>query len=435
MGQPWFDMWAHFPPTNAAQRRITISQLVDDESGNWNNQKLIELYGFYGALYIAMSYPNGPPLSQRQDTLIFTFNRNGQFSIKGAYNLLLNASANANAIGTADPVNKFIWHVESMLPRTRIFIWKAVKEALPVDDVFAKRLAKQSRGCSVCGAQQETAAHALFKCPRAQQVWLMSDFNLRTDGLPDKLHDILTFLISSLNDQQMAKLAAIMWTIWKDRCKEVFEGKKGNARQTLASAQNLLHTLQVAANQFTKLTHHSELPVPDTAFKCWIDASWVHEYQDGSGLACALFDQGNLVFYKLSVTKSTSPFHAELLALKMAMQHVTSMGLTDVSFYTDCKELQQVISGATCASQVNWLAYHDAVDAVTQWDTHKKENCFTAPFPYSFFFNNLEKHHQKSPISFLYIPNCVAFSFLSKSCVLALFLSLSLSNFRPISQF
>ncbi|KAJ1685507.1 hypothetical protein LUZ63_016897 [Rhynchospora breviuscula] len=319
MGQPWHEMWTHFPPANAAQRRVTVNQLVDEVSGNWKNQKLIELFGFHGALYIAMTHPNGPSLSQRQDRLVFTFNKNGRFTIKGAYLLLLKGPAYANTAVNDNPVHKLIWHVRHILPRTRIFLWRAVKEALPVDAVFAQRLATPPKGCPVCGAQQETAAHTLFKCPRAQQVWLSSDFGLRTADLPDKIEEILVFLINSLEERHLANLVAILWFIWKDRRKEVFEGKKGNATNTLAAAYNLLHTLQAANCQFTRPSNQNHDSVPNTRFKCWVDASWVHNRQDGSGLAYVLFDGEELEVYKLSTAKSSSPFYAELLALKMAL--------------------------------------------------------------------------------------------------------------------
>ncbi|KAJ4821317.1 RNA-directed DNA polymerase (reverse transcriptase)-related family protein [Rhynchospora pubera] len=376
LGQPWHEMWFHFSPNNAAQRKIKLAELVQLEDGGWNNQKLIELFGFGGALYLAITFPNGPTLTQRNDRLVFTYNRNGQFSIKGAYLMLTTNSAHPSPDDTSTRLYNLIWHSKNIIPRTRLFLWRAMKEALPVDEVLASRVGRLPGGCSICGDGPETTTHVLFKCPKARQVWISSQFGLRTDALPDRFEHLLAALVQCLDAQQFSTLAAILWHIWKDRCKEVFEGRKISAQHTLAAAHNLLHTIHAANYTFIKQPHIQEAPQPLTRFTCWLDASWVHTGQRGSGLAYALFDTGTLVQYRLKPTTSFSPFHAELSAFKMTITEVIALGVCDCCFFTDCAELHNLINGVTSFSEVEWRAYYDATDTVLFWNENTKRKFY-----------------------------------------------------------
>ncbi|KAJ3699695.1 hypothetical protein LUZ61_003400 [Rhynchospora tenuis] len=373
MGQPWHDMWAQFPPNNAAQRKITVAQLVSTDTGLWHNQKLIVLFGFYGALYLAMTFPNGPPLSQREDRLIFTPSRNGQFSIKAAYNLLLEDTAHINASSINKGTCKTIWHTKQVLPRTRVFLWRAMHEALPVDATLSSRLRRQSQGCSICGADQENATHVLFKCPKAQQVWLLTALALRTDNLPDDVQEVLSFLLNYLDEAQVGNMMATLWQIWKDRCKQVFEGKIIRPQQTIATAQYITFNLKAAAKCFSRISQPTNDQPARTRYTCWTDASWLHPDFQGAGTAFVMFDDEKLAGYWLAPTRADSPFHAELQAFRRAILKLHSMKIEDCTFITDCLLLKLVLCGETNVSEVDWQAYHDAMDTVLIWDSYRRD--------------------------------------------------------------
>ncbi|KAJ4771866.1 Ribonuclease H-like superfamily protein [Rhynchospora pubera] len=315
-----------------------------------------------------MTLPDGPTLSQREDRLIFTASRNGQFSIKSAYRLLLMNAPNSGTPTIPRDICSTIWHTKNILPRARLFLWRAAHEALPVDAVFSSRLARQSGGCSICGAHQETAAHVLFKCPQAQQVWLTSQFGLRTDLLPDTVHESLDFFIKYLDMQLISKLVAIMWQLWKDRCKHCFEGKRSRPQQTLAATNRMLLNLQTADKLFSTAILEERGPPNYTKYTCWTDASWVQSGHHGAGLAFVLFDHDKLVGYWLTSVEADTPFHAELLSLKKAIRRLLDLGITDCTFKTDCLLLKQLLCGETNVSEVDWQAFHEAMDTKLVWD-------------------------------------------------------------------
>ncbi|KAJ3707701.1 hypothetical protein LUZ61_011406 [Rhynchospora tenuis] len=408
VGQPWHDLWYNFSPTNAAQRKVTIAQLVGADGRGWDTQKLITLFGFYGALYLAMTFPNGLLLSHRQDRLIFTPSRNGQFTIKAAYHLLRSNTTQNPHHGISKDICKMIWHSRGVIPRARIFLWRAVREALPVDALFSARLARQANGCSICGAQQETVMHVLFKYPRASQVWLSSEFGLRADNLPDSMQKLFAYVMNHLDSQQISKWIGIMWQVWKDRCKECFQGKKTKPLQTLAAASNSAFWQQAAEKVFNKTIRASDEALETRRFNCWIDASWVHTGTNGAGLAVLIFDSGVLVQYYLKTGTALSPFHAELLAFQKAVQILTELDVKECNIKTDCLELKQVINDETNMSEVQWQAFHDAVEVKLLWDRNRIDRnwvCTHVSRESNFWADQMAKHARISEL------DCIGYTF------------------------
>ncbi|KAJ3697709.1 hypothetical protein LUZ61_001414 [Rhynchospora tenuis] len=373
LGQPWHDMWAHFPPQNATQRRLLLADLTNSQGHGWNSEKLIQNFGFHGALFIAISYPNGPNLSHRRDRLLFTPAKNGLFTIKGAYKLLIQQE---NTAVSQHDLYKLIWYSPDILPRTRVFLWKIVKNALPVDHTLCTRMGKTPQGCALCGYYVEDVVHTLFKCPRAQQVWLCSDFGLRTDDLLENPQHLLTMLIPGLTHKQLSSFAALVWHLWKARCREVYEGKKFRPQQVVQSAQDLAHTMRIAPSAVLTTLANSPPQASDSHFVCYSDGSWISNAGEGAGLAAIIFTSSQkLVKYQISVATASSPFHTEVLALKLAVQMTVAEGIDDCCFLTDCKELCDVLNGYAGVISVEWRAYDDMLQLMDMMKRSPRFNC------------------------------------------------------------
>ncbi|KAJ4756264.1 RNA-directed DNA polymerase (reverse transcriptase)-related family protein [Rhynchospora pubera] len=408
VGQPWHEIWMHYSPSNAAQRKLVVADLVAEDGDSWNTHKLIQLFGFHGALYIALNLPQVPKLSQRQDRLIFTAQHNGRFTIKSAYNLLVQKDQRMhNLTHLPADLYKLIWKTRDVLPRARIFLWRAIKEALPVDQVFSSRMSKTPTGCLLCGDLNETVVHVLFKCPLAQQLWRLSQFDLSTAGLPDNMVHLLSFLVKQLEDRQFPTIISIMWNWWKDRCKRVYEGKKVNPQQTLAAASYWTLTLEKASLLHTKyLSHncHHEQHYQEhvhSSFTCWIDASWTHSGIGGTGAAYILLDkEGQLVHYQLNLMEATSPFHAELLSLKEAFVSVLQMGISQCVFFTDCLLLQSIISGTTEPEAADWMAFNDTMGFMADWIKQPQFYCIHVGREKNQLADNLSKYARTKGICY-----------------------------------
>ncbi|KAJ4751043.1 Ribonuclease H-like superfamily protein [Rhynchospora pubera] len=255
-----------------------------------------------------------------------------------------------------------------------------MKEAIAVDSVIATRISKTPSGCSLCGHSDESTVHVLFKCPHAQPVWRLSQFNLSTDNLPDRMVPLMTFLLNNVDHSQYSMLINIMWVIWKDICKRVFEGKRTNPQVTLASALNWMITMEKAqftlGTSFYKRPNDSDDMHVAADFHFWIDASWSHADSQGTGMAYILFDrEGILVQYQLTDGQAYSPFHAELLSLKMALLNAMDKGILNCAFYTDCLDLQRVIAGKDSPESVEWRSYYDVLEVIALWKKHSAFIC------------------------------------------------------------
>ncbi|KAJ4781355.1 Ribonuclease H-like superfamily protein [Rhynchospora pubera] len=366
LGEPWHDMWAHYQPQNAYQRRLTVADLINRSDGSWNTTKLIELMGFHGALYLAITYPHTPLRNNYPDRLIFTTNTNGQFTLKGAYRLLsgMNAQLSPQSAQMKTLLKK-IWYSEGLQPKVRLFLWKVLKCALPLDQLFVYRFGKQPQGCSLCGAQQEDVTHTLFKCDYARQVWLSSSLGLRSDALPNEVSAIFTQLFSHFDAHQLKLFSAIIWNLWKQRCKMVFEGKKlcpaSVNHVTNSTVRMLEQALMVHSGQLS-------LPVPqqpcsDSEIYCHIDGSWVDKGFGGSGGAYVLTDsEGCLMEYGCFSGNSHSPIHSEILTFKAAVAKVRSKGIGSCSFLTDCADFCLILKGLASVDSVDWRCFHDLLD-------------------------------------------------------------------------
>ncbi|KAJ4781259.1 RNA-directed DNA polymerase (reverse transcriptase)-related family protein [Rhynchospora pubera] len=373
VGQPWHELWDHFSPQNAAQRRLSVADLVNDQGTGWDSHKLIQAFGFLGALYIAFAFPSGPGLSQRSDRLIFTPSRNGSFSIKSAYKLLITDDVPTT---TQHKLYQAIWYSPHILPRTRLFMWKAVRGAVPVDHVIATRLGKPLQGCVICGYPIEDVVHSLFKCPKARQVWLYSNLGLRSDALPDDMQQLLSSLLPQMSSQQLSVFATTLWYLWKYRCKEAYEGKKLNPCQVVRTSNSMSLIMRTASyaqgtipSSIVTLDHNSQ-------FLCYVDGSWTQNDCHGAGVAAVLLNRAQqLIQYQYTVQAASSPFHSELLSLKMAVRMVSNKGITSCCFLTDCKELSNVLNGNSGADSVEWRTYYDMLELIDLMNSSAGFSC------------------------------------------------------------
>ncbi|KAJ1702528.1 hypothetical protein LUZ63_002307 [Rhynchospora breviuscula] len=208
-GQPWHNFWTQVNPSSSRQRRFFVSYFLNP-SGQWDCGKLIEEFGFAIALFISMSIK--PPLLEptRADRLIFTYARNGQFTLKRAYHLVAPEVAPPNF---PPDLISLIWNTKGLLPRIRLFLWKIMHNGLPLGDLIGRRISNTSRPCSLCGFHAETIQHALFKCPWAQSLWFASSLGLHTDDLPENIPVLLKMILGTVREDRTCIVANHLWAL------------------------------------------------------------------------------------------------------------------------------------------------------------------------------------------------------------------------------
>ncbi|KAJ4812894.1 RNA-directed DNA polymerase (reverse transcriptase)-related family protein [Rhynchospora pubera] len=330
---------------------------------SWQIPKLISHFDFHGALYIAMLFPDGITLSDNPDRPIFIAAKNGKFTLKAAYSAILSQEN----ITPVSPLMRILlnklWYCPGLLPRVRIFLWKAIRTALPVDQVFVARLGKNPQGCLICGHQTENITHTLFKCPQARCIWLSSSLGVRTENLPDEIDLLMGELLSARDDDVFRQIANIMWCYWKARCKHVYEGKMIKRDKVLAHAAGLERLMILAQEPTNATILQAENGMVTSPYSCYVDGSWIDQSDRGAGWSYVLSTSENhLIQYQVSATQASSPLHAEVLAMKAAIKEIKMGNYMPCTLFTDCITLHRVITGIEKADSVEWRVYRDMLE-------------------------------------------------------------------------
>lgn len=83
-GQPWFRGALQFQPIDEVKKRMKVCDLVDEQTGTWDAQLLINLFGYQN--YISIVANLQPPVPTRgRDRLIFSKTANGAFAVRQCY--------------------------------------------------------------------------------------------------------------------------------------------------------------------------------------------------------------------------------------------------------------------------------------------------------------------------------------------------------------
>ncbi|KAL0378419.1 UNVERIFIED_CONTAM: hypothetical protein Sradi_3147400 [Sesamum radiatum] len=108
----------------------------------------------------------GIPLGRadQPDIRCWYFSKNGLFSIKSAYSIVLqvdNPSSSSSKSSAHQSACISIWNGD-VPPKIRVFSWKLAPDALPTGQNLSKRLKKSCFACPFCGDANETVHTSLF---------------------------------------------------------------------------------------------------------------------------------------------------------------------------------------------------------------------------------------------------------------------------------
>ena len=165
----WKDRWLLNPttfkvvsPIQILDADATVDSLICGVTMRWKSELLNNIF-----LPHEVETIQAIPLSHRKpnDVLIWTGTKNGVFSMRSAYKMLLSNTFAAEA-SSSSPTNHenqlwlAIWSA-SVQPKVRVFIWKACKGILPTrTNLFDKGLSN-SFSCVWCEDEAKTGDHLL----------------------------------------------------------------------------------------------------------------------------------------------------------------------------------------------------------------------------------------------------------------------------------
>ncbi|KAG2249661.1 hypothetical protein Bca52824_089289 [Brassica carinata] len=249
-----------------------------------------------------------------------------------------------------------IWKLKA--PRKiKHFLWQALTGCVATCSRLADRHCGTDRSCPRCGNGEETINHLLFLCPPALQTSALSDIPTSPGLFPsESLFENFDYLLlrakkNGTPEKVIACFPWIVWFIWKARNEKTFNGRDILPPETVTHANSEEESWRVAQVLPEKVTAGrnldlhtdsagNESPLP----RCQVDASWVtNSTVFGGGFAVDL-DNGTHLYGSIGMKQVLSPLHAEFNILLFAMRSSLQLGVTSMSFQSDCLQLVKLIN-------------------------------------------------------------------------------------------
>lgn len=160
-------------------------------------------------------------LGGREDKLVWQFTPNGIYTVKSGYhlNIELEGELEGETSGKAKEKQawKYIWKLR-VPPATKMFLWRACKEAIPTLANLKRRKVVENSLCPVCKQEQETSGHVLWGCIAGKDVWGQGMRKVQKSSLQsDLIFEIWSRLVEILSLEELEEVAATMKGLWSRR--------------------------------------------------------------------------------------------------------------------------------------------------------------------------------------------------------------------------
>ena len=237
------DKWLTHKPVFIGEDQTTmlVSELIDEDMGQWNRQKVHDLFAPSTRSEILAIPLNA---TQRRDELVWKENRARRFSVKTAYQVALRLIQQDRAEHSDAHMDGKVWKTIWALkvpPKVRNFIWRACSNIFPTKDNLQHRRVKVDSRCDVRCQQPEKNSHLLWECPMARNVWAISKG--RVQKFSNQVHDffhLFRTLKDKLTTKELEQWATASWVIWNAQNKYYFEKVQMQPRTIMDHATGLL---------------------------------------------------------------------------------------------------------------------------------------------------------------------------------------------------
>ncbi|XP_041011395.1 uncharacterized protein LOC121255185 [Juglans microcarpa x Juglans regia] len=220
----WSDRWLPIPMSYKTQclpkvlnTKASISSLIDQDTHSWNLPLVQSVFILEEAVIISIIHISP---CKSDDKLVWRCTKNGIFSVKSAYHLLVFVN-DLNKGQASDSTNhevlwKLLWKLR-VPNKVKMFLWRSAWDILPTRVNLHKMKIIDSPMCPICLTHPENVSHVLWTCKAAQDVWSNSSRRLQKSRIEEApFYELLTELLSTLPLEEHTKLAFTA----KDLCQE-----------------------------------------------------------------------------------------------------------------------------------------------------------------------------------------------------------------------
>ncbi|KAL5779910.1 hypothetical protein ACOSQ2_010647 [Xanthoceras sorbifolium] len=192
--------------------RISVSALLE-KPGKWN-EALVRRHFWREEADLILSIPLS--VFSVQDSILWHFDKRGEFSVKSAYRLALSLKSKDIAACSSGPASfwKAIWAMN--LPnKVKCFAWKACKGILPTRALLFPRGIISSPDCVLCGDAVESTDHVLWSCVVTAQLWKdCPKFHLLSKIKGGDFVDRFLWILNANGREFSEHFLTAAWLVW-----------------------------------------------------------------------------------------------------------------------------------------------------------------------------------------------------------------------------
>lgn len=362
-GDHWIPSWrdgkvTSNPPIDCALQKV--SDFIVQPTVRWNEGKLrscVSKEEASGILKVPIS------LSESKDKLVWRFHQSGKYSVKSGYHQAHKAKSRTRSHRPSvsyripDKVWTRLWSIPT-IPKVLHFMWRVVRNWVASKENLYRKKCTQSPLCSICGEENESIEHILFRCSWAKKVWEECDLEFWIFGHPivsaDKwMEDILHGgLAKETNDVQVGFIFQVCWAIWKGRNNYVFNGVVPCPKKTTEVAKNAnsdylraVFTVPRTYEKGANIERTGKWNPPAIGFiKFNCDGAFSSSRSIAAFGFLARDSGGSALFWRSGRIVASSAMVTEAWALRIACGTAVDRGINDACFESDCRVVIESIN-------------------------------------------------------------------------------------------
>ena len=335
---------------------LKVHHLIDPVSSSWNMNMLRELFHWKDIQIVLRQ----KPVVSMEDSLCWALTRNGVYTVKSGYDFISNQVHHdlfkkAEENPSLNPLFLKIWNLHTV-PKIKNFLWRLLNGSIAVEDRLRTRGLKNADGCLLCGSESETINHVMFQCSLSRQVWAMSLVPSPLNGFGDSLFTNLAHLFDMSTNPSLSPLLReispwILWALWKNRNKNLFEGIGLMTNLIIAKAFEDCQEWCLAQENLmsSSLTHKAagaqNWNAPRSGdLKCNIGYAWSKHHQVSRASWVVRNSNGIVLLHsRRSYSQVLSLFDAKFRSWKWALSSMNQHHLQNVTFGFSSYEFIQAL--------------------------------------------------------------------------------------------
>ena len=293
--------------------------------------------------------------------------KNGVFSIRSAYRMLVNTKmgreawlegrGNSSDLDRNSKAWQQLWRV-NVPPKVKIFLWRFAQQSIPMADLLHHRNMSTSTRCGLCGAE-DSWQHTLLHCTVARCVWALQDPELveaLNNTTESDVKRWLFALLDMLSPTEFTQVAVTMWALWHSRRQALHENIFQSPLSTHGFISKYIREIEEckpkmirgAVNPNGVQGQAKWIPPPTGMATIRVDGATTRDTPEGTFSAVCRDDAGVLLgALVIKIPGVVDPATLEALACREALALASDLHLSLLVIASDCQGVIRDIEEGT----------------------------------------------------------------------------------------